>query len=809
MRFNNRAMALAGIPDLPEEAFKHNGDRKIKPQGGGGGAPTQSTSYTSNIPEYMEPYVHKMMSATEGQIYQPGGGFRPYQSYSEYDKKRGGSGETVAGMTPMQSQAMGNLQGYQLPQQGQFGSMMAAGAGLGSMGAGQQYAQQATNPYATQAYMSPYMQNALAPQMREAARQSEMMGQENQAKAAQQGAFGGSRSAIVEAERQRNLGQQQADIYGKGMQSAFEQARQAQQFGADLNLKGMGQGLQGAQALGELGQQQYGQQMGVLGQQLAVGKQQQEYEQNRLNQIIQDYATSQQYPFMQLGMLSNMIRGQPMQAVTTQSYQAQPNFLQQGIGALGMVNSMQGNKKEGGVIKEMASGGIASGLNDYELRGMSKRLGDDQLGKKVNDPSTDPDTKDILGGEMARRSQTRKAAGVGMASGGILAFASGSEGAIKNPFAEEEKDAPAEAKFINASPKKEDKKEAKKEEKKAAPKASTGIMGDSPEFRRQMKEIGPALAERQKVSPYEKTLIDALETENPSKRTAQSFLDERQELYRAAGADPQFFEKAKTPLTKRMAELDSGAENKKRMREAQAWAVFGSTPGPLLSSAMKAYSGYLEQSITDEEDLAKAKSELNKAIFDIDKASYLEKIGDAKDANKFRYDSFDKFTKLSYEVADLAGKRSGDVLKATAGASEKALESRTQREVAYARASGAGGGEDKLKLKENENINKALEAFDKRKEKQIDDLNSKITALPEGHRIRVGAEEGLRKIESERKDLENRLREQMKRGTVSADGAAPKEETRPAGVPADAKKSDDGHWYAPDPNRPGKYLKYT
>ena len=37
MRFNNRACALMDIPDLPQNAFEHIGDRKIKPQGGGGG----------------------------------------------------------------------------------------------------------------------------------------------------------------------------------------------------------------------------------------------------------------------------------------------------------------------------------------------------------------------------------------------------------------------------------------------------------------------------------------------------------------------------------------------------------------------------------------------------------------------------------------------------------------------------------------------------------------------------------------------------------------------------------------------------
>jgi hypothetical protein len=761
--------------------------------GGGGGAPTQSTSYTSNIPEYMEPYVHRMMASTEGQIYQPGGGFRPYQSYSEYDKNRGGTGETVAGFTPMQAGAMKGLQNYQLPQQGQYGSMMAMGAGLGSMGAGQQYARQATNPYATAAYMSPYMENAVAPQMREAARQSEIQGQQNQAQAVQQGAFGGSRTAIVEAERQRNLAQQQADIYGKGAQSAFEQARQAQQFGADLGLRGMGQGLQAAGQLGELGQQQYAQQTGLMQQQLAVGKEQQAYEQNRLNQIIQDYATSQQYPFMQLGILSNMIRGQPMQAVTTQSYQAQPSYLQQGIGALGMVNAMQGNKKEGGIIKEMASGGIASGLNEYEVDDMSERLGDKQLSSKMGDPKTDPRTKQILGGEVARREQTRAAAGVGMASGGILAFKD--EGlvpkitTVDNPFDDEVPGGIMPAKFIDAT-KKAEKKEEKKAEKKPVTKAPSGITRESDEFKQQMREIGPALAERQKVSPYEQTLIDAIKSEDPSKKTAKSYLKEQQELYEAAGADPQFFEKAKTPLTKRMTELDSSAENKKRMREAQAWAMFGSTPGPLLSSAMKAYSGYLEQTITDEEDLAKAKSELNKAMFDIDKASYLEKIGDAKDARKFKYDSFDRFTKLSYEVADLSGKRSSDVLKATAGASETASKGRTdirQEQIrAAARVSGGGGGSDKL---EAQKIANADARFNTANQKALDKvaadkrLFSMMADGPEKEKKLAQVLEREKELDAKR--IQNRADYNVK---GAADEAAPPPPPTPEDIAFTAKK---------------------
>jgi len=36
-------------------------------------------------------------------------------------------------------------------------------------------------------------------------------------------------------------------------------------------------------------------------------------------------------------------------------------------------------------------------------------------------------------------------------------------------------------------------------------------------------------------------------------------------------------------------------------------------------------------------------------------------------------------------------------------------------------------------------------------------------------------------------------------------GQAPSE--KPANIPADARKAPDGHYYVPDPNRPGKYLR--
>ena len=401
---------------------------------GGGSSPTQNTTYQTNIPEYAEPYVTTMLGATEKQLYKygPSGeivGFQPYKAYTEYDKARGGTGETVAGFTPMQTGAMRGIQGYQLPGQTQFASNLAGRAGLNSMMAGRNYMNMATNPYATQAFMSPYIENALAPELREAARQSAIQGQQNQAQAVMQGAFGGSRSAIVEAERQRNLGQQQADIYGKGMQNAFQAAQQAQQFGADIGLKGYGQAGDLASTVGGLGQQQYGQELGLMGKQLEVGAQQQQYEQQRLNQIIQDYATSQQYPLMQLGVLSNMLRGLPMQAATTQMYQAQPSMMSQMAGGLGTGMALYGQAKQAGFnvaegghitekgIKRYAKGGITG---EYAVSDIVSKLSDAQLNAQLQNPNTTPEVKEAAVKEAQRRAEMR-----GMAGGGIVAFSNG------------------------------------------------------------------------------------------------------------------------------------------------------------------------------------------------------------------------------------------------------------------------------------------------------------------------------------------------------------------------------------------------
>jgi hypothetical protein len=340
---------------------KHHGydvHGKRTPFGGDGGGgsqpaqPTTSTTYNTNIPTYAQPYVENMLGSTQKQIYTTDSngqqtGFRPYQPYSTNPS------DYVASFAPLQQQAQSATANLQTPDQYAAGSSLSGISGLGSLGvagqaagAGQNYAQQAQNPMATQAYMSPYMQNVVDYQKSQALRDYGIGTGLRNKQAVGAGAFGGSRQAIVDSEAQRSLNSQLQGIEATGSQNAFQNAQQQQQFGANLGLQGYGTSLQGlgqanqaAGTLGQLGTSQLGAQQNIINLQSQAGAQQQAQEQQKINQSIQDYATAQQYPYMQLGIMNAMLRGLPLQSTTTASYQAQPNTGQQllgyGLGALG------------------------------------------------------------------------------------------------------------------------------------------------------------------------------------------------------------------------------------------------------------------------------------------------------------------------------------------------------------------------------------------------------------------------------------------------------------------------------------------
>jgi hypothetical protein len=130
-------------------------------------------------------------------------------------------------------------------------------------------AQSFTQPGSAEAYMSPFMQNVVDKQTREAERQAGLAAKQERAASIQRGAFGGGRTAVKEAAAARDLAQLKSDIYGTGQQAAFQNAQQ--QFNAEQQARLQAQlanqqaGLTvgGQNLAAQLGIQQLGTQTGM------------------------------------------------------------------------------------------------------------------------------------------------------------------------------------------------------------------------------------------------------------------------------------------------------------------------------------------------------------------------------------------------------------------------------------------------------------------------------------------------------------------------------------------------------------------
>jgi hypothetical protein len=401
--------------------------------GGGGGAPSNQTITQTSIPEYARPYVENMLGQSQALT---NINTNPYQTYG---------GQRIQGFNPMQQQAFQNYGNQQVAGQLGLGSNIAGMSGLGSLNAGQNYFSMATDPRSVSSFMSPYMQNAVDVQKNEAIRDYQKGLPSLSAMATRQGAFGGSRNAIEQAEARRNLGTQLANIQATGSQNAFNAAQQAQQFGSTLGLQGLGQGLQAASTLGQLGQAQYGQQMGISDALSRAGAVQQAQGQQGLDLAYQDFTQQKNYPYQQLAFMSDMLRGLPLSQSAMSQYNAQPSTLSQlgGLGttALGIYGMSGGFKKEGGVIKGYKNGGKIGYLDGGEVQSMTT----EQLEQLLQSPNLNPlEVEQIQEALMIRRrmaanpqsNEMMSRSGIasigtgdmvpeGMAGGGIIAFSTG------------------------------------------------------------------------------------------------------------------------------------------------------------------------------------------------------------------------------------------------------------------------------------------------------------------------------------------------------------------------------------------------
>ena len=208
----------------------------------------------------------------------------------------------------------------------------------------------ATDPAEVAALMNPFLRNVTDIQKREAQRVGDVQEQQLAAQASQAGAFGGSRAAILEAERQRNLSQQLGDIEAQGLAASFQNAQNQlqNQFGRESAA---------AAQLGALGAAIPAQQFKEFGALSGIGAAKQQQAQRAFDIATQQAREEYGFPMATLQDFSSILRGFPLPAtqnVSRQSFSpAQPlstQLLGLGTGLAGLAGAAGAFKKAGGLV---------------------------------------------------------------------------------------------------------------------------------------------------------------------------------------------------------------------------------------------------------------------------------------------------------------------------------------------------------------------------------------------------------------------------------------------------------------------------
>jgi hypothetical protein len=342
----------------------------------GGGSPpppppsNTSVSQTSEFPAELKPFIQDVLGKSQAiQEKRESEGYIPFE------------GPQIAEFSPEQEQAFTGIQG--LVGQGQEYFDPSADLAKSSTSA--------YTPEAVRAAMSPYTQNVVDIQQREALRQADVAQQQLAAQAASAGGLGGSRMAILEAEQNRNTQQLLGDIQARGQAAAFEdaQTRLAQQSGRELAASGQ------LMNLGSVAPQQSLKELTAVE---AIGAQKQAQTQQALNIAKNQFQEEQTFPEQTLQQYQSVIRGFPLAPNTytnSQTVNPAPSYLQQaaGLGGLGLGVA----SAFGGFGKGSAQGGLVSRMQGGPVdqnRGLGSIVVRRQAGQLVSVPAVDPDDAD-------------------------------------------------------------------------------------------------------------------------------------------------------------------------------------------------------------------------------------------------------------------------------------------------------------------------------------------------------------------------------------------------------------------------------
>ena len=279
-------------------------------------AQTSTQTQITELPDYARPYFTNIMKRAEADSlnqYQPYGGERLAQSSDIADlvESRNMVRDVAGAGLPELDEAISGVR--DISQRGQFTGQVA------------------------QDYMNPYMEQVVDRQKQAAIRDFNRMGAARAADAVNAGAFGGSRQAVNDYLAQEGLQQQLGDIDAAGREAAFRDARAGFDADRQVGMTGLGQlatmggsrraaDIQGAQLLEGIGKAQLGEQ------------------QAGLDMNYQDFLTQQNFNKDQLGFLSNVLQGVPIQPnreiANFQNYNPMQQALGAGIAGLGLYRGM-------------------------------------------------------------------------------------------------------------------------------------------------------------------------------------------------------------------------------------------------------------------------------------------------------------------------------------------------------------------------------------------------------------------------------------------------------------------------------------
>ena len=278
--------------------------------------PSAGTSAVSTLSDWAGPYVTNMLGNAAAVANQP------YQTYQ---------GPLTAGPSDIQNQLFSGIGGLTLPQN--YGASMSnAGAyappntnvptqvqSVSQAANGTQNTTPNLNNFGASGdqnslinqYMNPYLQASLTPQLNMLTQQAQTNEQNDLGKLTSQGAYGGSRQAVLQGMDQNALLGQQANMIGQGYNTAYNNA--LGQFNAEQQ-----QGNQLANTMNTIGQTQQGiNQAGVTA----------DYN---------EFLNQRDYPMKQLQFEQSMLQGLPTSTVTNTPTQATGiQGLSSAVGGLG------------------------------------------------------------------------------------------------------------------------------------------------------------------------------------------------------------------------------------------------------------------------------------------------------------------------------------------------------------------------------------------------------------------------------------------------------------------------------------------